>query len=764
MKKVTLAVALALLAAGANAQSKFDASSRLALDYYKIAANSSSSTTVVPADLPFVLNPLSRAETTAKLFVSLNEGFETDKIEALGFDIIAQSNGILLLNGPLSQVEKLAELDAVKSISFGKTAKAKLDIARDVTGVDVIHSGGDNLPQAYNGTGVITGIYDTGLDPNHPNFKDSNNESRVSRVWYYKSDTGDPTEYLTSDAIARCGTDSPSETHGTHTLGCMAGSYNGTGTSVYVLNSKGNSVLSPRAKIPYYGMSTNSEIVVAGGSLTTTCIMDGISKIINYAKEQGKPTVINISIGSAVGPHDGKDEESQMMEGYCKDAVICIAAGNEGEDKMSIVKTFTASDNSYKTFVNPLYSSDNSGKLDIWSSNSDDFTVTAAIYDISTGSITYSYQASTATERSASVSTSNYTNSGYIHNSEFDKAFSSSAWLISTSKNKGTNNRTQVTIQYQLTNNTASNADGNLVFAIIVEGKAGQRVDLANNSSYTELSNKGISGWTDGTADLSISSMACTEGIIPIGAWNTRAEWPGIGSKYGYYADYNYNIVPSYDVDRIAGYSSYGTLYDGRTLPIVCAPGTGIISSISSYYTDQTTSSDINTCSAKLTKNSRTYYWQCQQGTSMACPVAAGIAALWLQADPTLTASEVINVMKQTATVDDAVTGTGNAVQWGAGKINALAGIKYVLGLGSVNNVAVDANDKMIVSPAGDNAWEVFVPGANNVSAALYSTSGQLVAKVNSNSDTATLSANNVAKGIYILNANGTQSTRVIVK
>jgi hypothetical protein len=763
MKKVTFAVALTLMAVGTNAQSKFDASSRLALDYYKIAAKSSPSMTIVPADLPFVLNPLSRAESTAKMFVSLNEGFETDKIEALGFDVIAQSNGILLLNGPLSQVEKLAELDAVKSISFGKTASAKLDVARTATGVDVIQAGGDNLPQAYNGEGVITGIYDTGLDPNHPNFKNGD-VSRVSRVWYYKSDTGAPSEYTTADAIARCGTDNSAENHGTHTLGCMAGSYNGTGTSVYVLNSSGKSVLSPRAKIPYYGMSTNSEIVVAGGSLTTANIMSGVSKIIDYAKEQGKPAVINISIGSSVGPHDGKDEESQMMEGYCKDAIICIAAGNEGEDKMSIVKNFTATDNSYRTFVSPLYSGDYSGKIDIWSSNSDDFTVTAAIYNTKTNSITYSYQASTTAERSFSVSTSNYTNTGYIHNSEYDKAFSSSAWFISTSKNKGTNNRTEVTVQYQLTNNTATNADGSLVFAIIVEGKAGQRVDLANNSSYTELTSKGISGWDEGTSDLSISSMACTEGIIPIGAWNTRAEWPGIGSKYGYYVDYNYNIAPSYDLNRVAGYSSYGTLYDGRTLPVVCAPGTGIISSISSYYSDQASADDINTCSAKLNKNSRTYYWQCQQGTSMACPVAAGIAALWLQADPTLTSEDVINIMKKTATVDDAVTNTGNPVQWGAGKINALAGIKYVLGLGSVNNVAVDANDKMIVTPAGDNAWEVFVPGANSVSAALFSTSGQLVAKVNANSDTATLNANNVAKGIYILNANGTQSTRVIVK
>ena len=44
-----------------------------------------------------------------------------------------------------------------------------MDIVRQVTGIDKIHKGVD-LPQAYTGKGVVTGIVDGGIDPNHINF------------------------------------------------------------------------------------------------------------------------------------------------------------------------------------------------------------------------------------------------------------------------------------------------------------------------------------------------------------------------------------------------------------------------------------------------------------------------------------------------------------------------------------------------------------------------------------------------------------------
>ena len=41
-----------------------------------------------------------------------------------------------------------------------------MDVVRKEIGVDKIHQGLD-LPQAYTGKGVVTGIVDGGIDPNH---------------------------------------------------------------------------------------------------------------------------------------------------------------------------------------------------------------------------------------------------------------------------------------------------------------------------------------------------------------------------------------------------------------------------------------------------------------------------------------------------------------------------------------------------------------------------------------------------------------------
>ena len=81
-------------------------------------------------------------------------------------------------------------------------------------------------------------------------------------------------------------------------------------------------------------------------------------------------------------------------------------------------------------------------------------------------------------------------------------------------------------------------------------------------------------------------------------------------------------------------------------------------------------------------------YWGVMSGTSMAAPTVAGIIALWLQAKPTLSVSEIKNVLALTAAKDKYTL----TPQFGPnGKIDAFAGMYYVLykhGLikGDVNN------------------------------------------------------------------------------
>ena len=105
--------------------------------------------------------------------------------------------------------------------------------------------------------------------------------------------------------INRFTTDSKSTFHGTHTMGIMAGSYNGPAVVAQQTADGGVSVTADM-QCPFYGVATESDIAAAAcGMLADMFIAYGTDFIIQYAEEMQQPYVINISLGSNTGPHDG---------------------------------------------------------------------------------------------------------------------------------------------------------------------------------------------------------------------------------------------------------------------------------------------------------------------------------------------------------------------------------------------------------------------------------------------------------------------------
>jgi serine protease AprX len=100
--------------------------------------------------------------------------------------------------------------------------------------------------------------------------------------------------------------------------------------------------------------------------------------------------------------------------------------------------------------------------------------------------------------------------------------------------------------------------------------------------------------------------------------------------------------------------SSRGPTEDGRVKPDLCAPGYEILAAKanSTGYTRMT-------------------------GTSMACPFVAGVAALVLQADPSLSPEQVKTILKETA-VHFGTEGENN--DFGAGRLDAYAAIARASG------------------------------------------------------------------------------------
>lgn len=711
MKKTTL-IALAALPLVLNAQNKIDFPGRLVVDHARqIEINGGS------GDFAPLSAPLKEYYDVTVELDDENFDFNDDSIE-----IVATLANMAIIRVTPKQMEAVAALPQVRSVSLGYDLKPTMYIARPATGVNAVQEGTDGLDgNKYNGKGIVCGLFDTGLDVNHVNFKDADGNLRTKRVWVYKS--SNPTTYQTPTQIGGFTTENSSETHGTHVLGIMAGGYNGPANYAVIKDNKASVTLQTDAgsQVPFYGIATESDLAVCCGTLAQAYVQAGVQNIVNYAKSQNMPCVVNLSLGDNLGPHDGTSTFSKWMAELGKDAIICIAAGNEGEDNISI----TTTGEQIKTFV--TNTSTAAGYIEFWGSDSDLFTASFIAFDRGQGRIVYQYDIDkNLAGGSVTLSGINGINGNVKISSNIDPS----------------NNRYNVSATFNM-NNISSVLPG-----FIITPKANQTVDgFANNLIFASNSQP---GYLDGSPANSINGLACGDNVLVIGSFTTAANWAALGNN-NKGTVYTYSNKPA--VGAISSFSSYGYTFQGRKLPDVCAPGEAIISSYSNYYVNTVGYPENQLCgiykgSGMLSRNSP---WGYMQGTSMASPFAAGVVATWLEANPDLTIDDVKDIISNTSNKP-----LGNANKWGAGKINALAGIKKVLS--GVSDITADPSESFVISEDGRN-FDITVAGAKRISAQLYSLAGVCVARTDAADCNVILSAEGVVPGIYVLRIDTDKST-----
>lgn len=751
VKVLLLAGATAL---SASAQDKFDALSTMILDTYAEAKANPDVVNPMMKNLPVKFEKVaSRSGDFATVFVGLEDGASAADLEALGFEVVTDLKKVVLARGSMDEIRDLADYDFVKYISFGQQRYAHMANTREVTGADAVQNGTNGLPRAFTGKGVITGLFDTGIDPNHINFTDANGVSRVKRMWIFNGDDGTYTEFTDMSKVT---TDSRAETHGTHTMGCMAGSWNGKGGGAVAIAVDNFKKVDASRMIanPYYGMAPGSEIAAAAGTLYDPNTITAVNLIVDYALSQQKPVVVNLSLGSNSGPHDGTDAVSQALNAMAEmGAIICVSAGNEGANNISVTEKFTADNTSFGTFID-MSRGGAAGWYDMWSSNSTPFDLTVFIRDMESGEDIYSYDFNADDSRAGVQLGANG-----IPNQNFSMAFSQSYIRLTKSFNTGTNNRYSVTAYASLSPNSTSNPQGTkYAIGFRVKGQPDQIVQLTTSSSIP-FTSYNVEGYINGTPDFSINDMACGENVIAVGSWNGSVKWPTLAGMMDY-------SNQGYRNGNVSSFSSYGTLLDGRELPDLCAPGLQVISSISTYYyNNYMMGTDYeDEISAEQTFYDRKNYYYAESGTSMAAPVCAGAIATLLEANPDLNVQQIKSIIKETANN----TNLGVAYpsyRWGAGKLDVLAALKYVLEYTvGINDVAADRDSNMLFTANGVNSWEIFVPNANAVTADVYSVTGAKVSSASAKGNTLVLSADNLASGVYLVNVNGSETRRVVVR
>ena len=757
-------------------QAQLDLQSRATLRAMRGVENGKQKPAKLPATL---LMPLDNSTSTTGedcrmvgAMVRVKEGTTREQIEAEGLQVLAMRGNIAVVSMPMDEVETIAaQSQVIRQMQLPRAVKPMNDKARLLTGVDAIHAG-TGLPQAYTGKGVVTGIVDAGIDPNHVMFKRANDTSRVEYLTYYIPDSKQPNgiggAWYNRTNMDEFSTDDPTTFHGTHTLGTMAGGFMGASTvaelseSGVTLNKKAN---------PYYGMAMESDIVASCGTLQDVFIALGLISTLDYAEQMQMPAVVNLSLGGTTGPHDGTSMISEYMAIAERDdkVIICVAAGNEGDQPLVVSKTLTEGDTEVKTFMQPMYASypvekeDGTtytytnlryGQVYVYSNDSTPFTIKAVVYNKDRGTITFEAPFRSDNENGMIYYASpDYAKEGDLTHTNFTNAFKGYVGLGGeVDKYSG---RYYAMVEYFVEDNTAKN-DGKYLLGFVVSGKAGQRIDCYCDGSFSSLSDYAQAGWQNGTSDGTISDMACGDGILVVGSYNSRTDFASLDGK-------SYTYGEEMPEGKVSSFTSYGTTINGKKLPEVCAPGATIISALSKPYADYT---GIGYYPAALQASAKsgldTYYWMQCVGTSMACPVVAGSIALWLQADPTLRLADVKDIISKTAVRDADVN---DDPRWGYGKFDALAGLKEVLrrkGMG-IGSTAV-GNTQLLLTSEDLRHFNIFLGGVRTMEVTVYDIAGKEMTHFIAQGDEADIDASGWAAGTYVVRVNGMYSGKMVVR
>lgn len=605
------------------------------------------------------------------LFTLKNESY-ISTLQQKGMIVKRRSSGIHSGYIDIDSISAIINDTNFISVDVNRKAESLMDEARSSSFVNYVQDI-QLTNQSYYGENVVVGIIDIGFDFSHPNFFDEtgSNNFRVKRVWNTNSSAGLPpsgfiygTELASQTDIVNAETDLNNESHGTHVAGIAGGSGGG-------------------ANLTFQGVAPKSDLVfVSTAGLTD--IADGIDYIVNYAASVNKPCVINLSLGVHEGPHDGTSLLDQHFDSKSGEGVIIVgAAGNEGADKLHLKRSFSSNNTTMYSLVQfPGTSEGTNGEttLEIWGSNGATFSVAINIFNTNTGLIE---------DYTPYYSSKDGNDISYVIQ---DGDFLSDNCIVDFSSGTSPfNNSDVVRVDVDF---TAQDDDYRYALLEIICTN-GTVHAWASNSGEATFSNGTYiaTTWQDGDVNSTVGEIGGTaNSIITVGAYTSKNDYYDFNSNYQQIGFFN-------SVGELAPFSSKGPTADGRIKPDITAPGNVIISSVNSF--DANYDANNSEVVSGVTDGNKDWWFASMQGTSMSSPMVTGIVALLLEADPTLTPSEIKTLLSTYSNMDSFTGYSLPDNDWGHGKIDAYRLLNY-LENSTVGFPELQSDFRMFPNPATD--------------------------------------------------------------
>lgn len=232
-----------------------------------------------------------------------------------GLAIPGDDYTIVTARVPISRLEALRTLPFVLSLKLSRPVTTSLDATTRETGASALPAGS----LAAGGSGVLVGVVDFGCDFAHRNFRRADGTTRLKAIWDQNAapSAGSPFGfghvYLPAEINAALKSADPyvalgygpqpdsgssKGTHGTHVTDIAAG--NGLGSGVPGCAPQADLIFVELAAddVPWSGPDTVGKSF--GDSVQ---LLEAVQWIFEQAGDQ--PCVINASLGTNGGPHDG---------------------------------------------------------------------------------------------------------------------------------------------------------------------------------------------------------------------------------------------------------------------------------------------------------------------------------------------------------------------------------------------------------------------------------------------------------------------------
>jgi subtilisin family serine protease len=507
---------------------------------------------------------------------------------------------------------------------------------------------------------VLIGVTDWGFDYTHPVFYDTLLQTnRIFAAWdQFKTNGPAPngfsygTEYATPSSLLAAGSDTSNiysyGTHGTHVAGIAGGA---------------------GANTAYRGVAYDAQFLFVTFLVDEGAVLDAWQWMYQKALAADKRLVINMSWGLYhFGTLDGTSLLSQAIDAFSNLGVVFVnSGGNNGAVNFHLKKTFN----------NDLLKSriefyDYSANPNMWGQSIHAWGEAGQAFENGLIITNSSNVLLAETPFYSTATTSSYIDTFLVVNQD-------TIWYnISADAAHPLNGKPQMRLRVKNTNT-----------ALRVQLKSQANAGTVHYWNVTELTND-VGNWgmdflaagagtTAGDNQNGISEPSCADQVISVAAYATQ------------YATNSGSLVGG----ALANFSSRGPRYDGAMKPDIAAPGVAIASAVSSF-------TDANYTSVGNTSfNNTTYHFAKFSGTSMASPMVAGVVALMLEANPYLSASQIKEIIMNTARQDNytGVIPAGGSPLWGAGKVNAYAAVKLALQTLGTQNALVSTDWNVYPNP-----------------------------------------------------------------